>query len=68
MLSEKSRPVIKTPLPIVGAHIQEIAQCFYRHCLPVQRGKLDTNMLNQMSRSGIGTRLFLDQQSPANLQ
>ena len=31
MLSDKSRPVIQATLPVVGAHIQEIAQCFYRH-------------------------------------
>src|SRR5215468_3897297 len=31
MLSDKARPVIQATLPVVGAHIQEIAQCFYRH-------------------------------------
>src|SRR5262249_39580318 len=29
VLSEKSRPVIQATLPAVGAHIQEIARCFY---------------------------------------
>jgi nitric oxide dioxygenase len=31
MLSDKSRPVIEATLPVVGAHIEEIAKCFYRH-------------------------------------
>src|SRR5215813_2171768 len=31
MLSDKSRPVIQATLPVVGAHIKDIAQRFYRH-------------------------------------
>ena len=30
-LSEKSRPVIEATLPVVGEHIGEIADRFYRH-------------------------------------
>ena len=37
MLSDKSRPVIQATLPVVGAHIQEIAQCFYRHLFTTHR-------------------------------
>ncbi|WP_426409737.1 globin domain-containing protein [Bradyrhizobium ganzhouense] len=29
MLSDKSRPIIQATLPVVGAHIEEIAKCFY---------------------------------------
>ena len=31
MLSAKSQPIIQATLPTVGAHIQEIAKCFYGH-------------------------------------
>src|SRR5215468_570630 len=31
MLSVKSRPVIQATLPVVGAHIKDIADHFYRH-------------------------------------
>ena len=31
MLSDRSRPVIEATLPVVGAHIDEIASRFYRH-------------------------------------
>src|SRR5215471_10853676 len=41
MLSDKSRPVIQATLPVVGAHIQEIAQCFYRHLFTTHPELLD---------------------------
>jgi nitric oxide dioxygenase len=41
MLSDKSRPVIQATLPAVGAHIQEIAQCFYRHLFTAHPELLD---------------------------
>ena len=41
MLSDKSRPVIEATLPTVGAHIQEIAQCFYRHLFTTHPELLD---------------------------
>ena len=41
MLSDKSRPVIQATLPAVGAHIQEIAQCFYRHLFTTHPELLD---------------------------
>src|SRR3954447_12161722 len=31
MLSERSRPVVEATLPVVGAHVGEIASRFYRH-------------------------------------
>ena len=31
MLSDQNRPVIEATLPVVGQHIGEIAQRFYRH-------------------------------------
>src|SRR5690242_5336895 len=31
MLSEQSRPVVEATLPVVGAHVDEIASRFYRH-------------------------------------
>ena len=31
MLSEQSRPVVEATLPVVGAHVGEIASRFYRH-------------------------------------
>src|SRR5215813_3037859 len=30
-LSDKSRPLIEATLPVVGEHIEEIAENFYRH-------------------------------------
>jgi nitric oxide dioxygenase len=41
MLSDKSRPVIEATLPVVGAHIQEIADSFYRHMFTVHPELLD---------------------------
>src|SRR5215831_11620743 len=41
MLSDKSRPVIEATLPAVGAHIQDIAQCFYRHLFTAHPELLD---------------------------
>ena len=41
MLSDKSRPVIQATLPAVAAHIQEIAQCFYRHLFTTHPELLD---------------------------
>jgi nitric oxide dioxygenase len=41
MLSDKSRPVIEATLPAVGARIQEIAQCFYRHLFTAHPELLD---------------------------
>ena len=41
MLSDKSRPVIEATLPVVGAHIQEIADSFYRHLFTVHPELLD---------------------------
>jgi nitric oxide dioxygenase len=31
VLSEQSRPVVEATLPVVGAHVGEIASRFYRH-------------------------------------
>jgi nitric oxide dioxygenase len=41
MLSDKSRPVIEATLPVVGAHIQEIAACFYKHLFTTHPELLD---------------------------
>lgn len=41
MLSDKSRPVLQATLPVVGAHIQGIAQCFYRHLFTTHPELLD---------------------------
>jgi nitric oxide dioxygenase len=41
MLSDKSRPVIQATLPVVGAHIKEIAECFYRHLFTTHPELLD---------------------------
>ena len=41
MLSDKSRPVIQATLPVVGAHIGEIAQCFYRRLFAAHPELLD---------------------------
>ena len=41
MLSDKSRPVIQATLPIAGAHIHDIAQCFYRHLFTTHPDLLD---------------------------
>jgi nitric oxide dioxygenase len=41
VLSDKSRPVIQATLPVVGAHIQEIAQCFYRRLFTTHPELLD---------------------------
>ena len=30
-LSDASRPIVEATLPVVGEHIDEIAQCFYKH-------------------------------------
>jgi nitric oxide dioxygenase len=40
-LSDKSRPVIEATLPVVGDHIQEIADRFYRHLFTVHPELLD---------------------------
>ena len=41
MLSDKSRPVIQATLPVVGAHIQEIAGHFYKHMFSIHPELLD---------------------------
>jgi len=41
MLSEKSRPVIEATLPVVGAHIEEIAKRFYLHLFETHPELLD---------------------------
>src|SRR5262249_5479085 len=41
VLSDKSRSVIQATLPAVSAHIQEIAQCFYRHLFTAHPELLD---------------------------
>ena len=41
MLSEKSRPVIEATLPVVGAHVEEIAKCFYRRMFTAHPELLD---------------------------
>ena len=41
MLSDKSRPVIQATLPVVGAHINDIAQCFYRRLFTTHPELLD---------------------------
>jgi nitric oxide dioxygenase len=41
MLSDKSRPVIEATLPVVGAHIQEIAGHFYKHLFTTHPELLD---------------------------
>jgi nitric oxide dioxygenase len=41
VLSDKSRPVIQATLPAVGAHIQEIAKCFYRRLFTAHPELLD---------------------------
>ena len=41
MLSDKSRPVIQATLPVVGAHIKDIADHFYRHLFTTHPELLD---------------------------
>jgi len=41
MLSDKSRPVIQATLPVVGAHIKDIAEQFYRHMFTTHPELLD---------------------------
>ena len=41
MLSDKSRPVIQATLPVVGTHIKDIAQCFYRRLFTTHPELLD---------------------------
>jgi len=41
MLSDKSRPVIQATLPAVGAHIKDIAECFYQHLFTTHPELLD---------------------------
>jgi len=41
MLSAKSRPVIQATLPVVGEHIKDIAECFYRHLFTTHPELLD---------------------------
>ena len=41
MLSDTSLPVIKATLPVVGEHIQEIAQRFYKHMFDARPDLLD---------------------------
>jgi nitric oxide dioxygenase len=40
-LSDKSRPLIEQTLPVVGEHIKEIAEHFYRHLFTVHPELLD---------------------------
>jgi nitric oxide dioxygenase len=40
-LSDKSRPLIEASLPVVGEHIKEIAEHFYRHLFTVHPELLD---------------------------
>ena len=41
VLSEKSRPLIEATLPVVGEHIEDIAEHFYRHIFDVHPELLD---------------------------
>jgi nitric oxide dioxygenase len=41
MLSDKSRPVIQATLPVAGAPIHDIAQCFDRHLFTTHPELLD---------------------------
>src|SRR5215468_9397539 len=41
MLSDKSRPVIQATLPVVGAHIKDIAERFYKHLFTTHPELLD---------------------------
>jgi nitric oxide dioxygenase len=41
MLSDKSRPVIQATLPVVGEHIKDIAERFYRHMFTTHPELLD---------------------------
>lgn len=41
MLSDKSRPIVKATLPLVDAHIKEIAKRFYAHLFSTHPGLLD---------------------------
>jgi len=40
-LSDTSRPLIEATLPVVGEHIEEIAEHFYRHLFTVHPELLD---------------------------
>jgi nitric oxide dioxygenase len=53
MLSPESRPVIEATLPVVGAHIQQIAERFYAHLFAEHPGLLDGtfNRGNQLEGS-----------------
>ena len=41
MLSDKSRPVVQATLPVVGAHIKDIAERFYQHLFTTHPELLD---------------------------
>ena len=41
MLSDKSRPVIQATLTVIGAHINDIAQCFFRRLFTTHPELLD---------------------------
>jgi nitric oxide dioxygenase len=40
-LSDKTRPLVEATLPVVGEHIKEIAEHFYRHLFTVHPELLD---------------------------
>ena len=62
MLSDKSRPVIQATLPVVGAHIKDIAQCFYRHLFTTHPELLD-GTFNRGNQAD-GTQLVSAQDAP----
>ena len=37
-LSDDSRPLVEATLPVVGEHIEEIAELFYRHLFLAGQG------------------------------
>jgi nitric oxide dioxygenase len=50
VLSDRSRPVIETTLPVVADHIQEIAQRFYAHLFE-QHPELNDGVFNRGNQS-----------------
>jgi nitric oxide dioxygenase len=47
VLSDKSRPVIQATLPAVGAHIHDIAKCFYGRLFAAHPELLDDGLFNR---------------------
>jgi len=59
VLSDKSRPVIQAILPAVGAHIQDIAKCFYGLLFAAHPELLD-GLFNRSHQPDASSKPWLD--------